>query len=144
MVLQLNEANLYDAKKFRIMLKTPDANVSTFPIELPTAEQVEHRNLMEATEKFNRERAVGAQPEEEEGDDEEISFGVGRGIKNHVLPSTVPFGKIALDLNKLFYQNILSIKKRTGSSRGEKNRFYSNYLTESAKSIFINYFFSNY
>jgi hypothetical protein len=37
------------------------------------------------------------------------------GIKNHVLPSTVPFGKIAMDLNKLFYQNILSIKRHNGN-----------------------------
>ena len=39
----------------------------------------------------------------------------GLGIQNQVLPQTVIFGKIALDLNKLYYQNILSIKRHNGN-----------------------------
>ena len=35
--------------------------------------------------------------------------------KNHVLSSTVPFGKIELDLNKLFYQNISVLNAINGN-----------------------------
>jgi len=134
MVLELNAANLYDAKKFRIMLKTPDANVSTFPIELPQLEsedQVNHRRLTEAANKVNREAI------EDDDDDEEDM--VAAGIKNHVLPSTVPFGKIALDLNKLFYQNILSIKRHNGNKIiGHKNKRVSDNFVDIIMKMFEN------
>ena len=138
MVRQLNTANLYDAKKFKIMLKAPDANVSTFPIELPKLqdeEQVYHRNLLEANERFAREHeATEALPEED--DDKEMTAS---GIKNHVLPSTVPFGKIALDLNKLFYQNILSIKRHNGNKIiGHKNKRVSDNFVEIILKLFEN------
>ena len=38
----------------------------------------------------------------------------GRGLKSQVFPQKFIFGKIAIDLNKLFYQNVLSIKKHNG------------------------------
>jgi hypothetical protein len=66
-------------------------------------------------------KRVEEKEDEEQDWDEEVSSG--KGIKNHILPSTVPFGKIALDLNKLFYQNILSIKRHNGNKIiGHKNK----------------------
>ena len=38
----------------------------------------------------------------------------GVGLKSQVFPQKFIFGKIAIDLNKLFYQNVLSIKKHNG------------------------------
>jgi len=38
----------------------------------------------------------------------------GVGLKSQVMPQKFIFGKIAIDLNKLFYQNVLSIKKHNG------------------------------
>ena len=130
MIQQLNAANLYDATKFRVMLKIPDANASTFPIELLKKEK------NDALERFAREQgAAAAQPKED--DEEEVSFGVGGGIKNHVLPSTVPFGKIALDLNKLFYQNILSIKRHNGNKIiGHKNKRVSDNFVDIIMKMF--------
>ncbi len=63
----------------------------------------------------------------------------GFGIKNHVLPSTVPFGKIALDLNKLFYQNILSIKRHNGNKIiGHKNKRVSDNFVDIILKMFEN------
>jgi hypothetical protein len=140
MILQLNASNLYDAKKFRIMLKTPDANASTFPIEFPkiqSEEQVHFNRVNEAAEKFRREQDEAAEFKgEEEKDDEE---GVGGGIKSHALPSTVPFGKIALDLNKLFYQNVLSIKRHNGNKIiGHKNKRVSDNFVDLIMKMFEN------
>jgi len=64
---------------------------------------------------------------------------VAKGIKNHVLPSTVPFGKIALDLNKLFYQNILSIKRHNGNKIiGHKNKRVSDNFVDIILKMFEN------
>jgi hypothetical protein len=77
-------------------------------------------------------RRTSIQPEEEEDK-------TGGGIKNHVLPSTVPFGKIALDLNKLFYQNILSIKRHNGNKIiGHKNKRVSDNFVEIILKLFEN------
>ena len=142
MVLQLNASNLYDAKKFRIMLKTPDANVSTFPIEFPklqSEEQVQFNRVNEAAEKFRREQEAAAEFKGEEEEDEEDEVIDGGGIKNHVLPSTVAFGKIALDLNKLFYQNVLSIKRHNGNKIiGHKNKRVSDNFVEIILKLFEN------
>ena len=63
----------------------------------------------------------------------------GRGINNHVLPSTVAFGKIALDLNKLFYQNILSIKRHSGNKIiGHKNKRVSDNFVDIILKLFDN------
>ena len=72
-----------------------------------------------------------------EPDDEKPTDG--GGIKNHVLPSTVPFGKIALDLNKLFYQNILSIKRHNGNKIiGHKNKRVSDNFVDIIMKMFEN------
>jgi len=74
--------------------------------------------------------------DKEEWDGDGLS---GRGIKNHVLPSTVPFGKIALDLNKLFYQNILSIKRHNGNKIiGHKNKRVSDNFVDIIMKMFEN------
>ena len=78
-----------------------------------------------------RREALEPTPTGDPADDEEWdgSGFSGRGIKSHILPSTVPFGKIALDLNKLFYQNILSIKRHNGNKIiGNSFIFMSYYL----------------
>jgi hypothetical protein len=63
----------------------------------------------------------------------------GHGINNHVLPSTVPFGKIALDLNKLFYQNILSIKRHNGNKIiGHRNKRVSDNFVDLILKLFEN------
>ena len=63
----------------------------------------------------------------------------GDGIKNHVLPSTVPFGKIAMDLNKLFYQNILSIKRHNGNKIiGHRNKRVSDNFVDIIMKMFEN------
>jgi hypothetical protein len=63
----------------------------------------------------------------------------GKGLKNHVLPSTVPFGKIALDLNKLFYQNVLSIKRHNGNKIiGHKNKRVSDNFVDIILKMFEN------
>ena len=81
-------------------------------------------------------RVIGPDDEEEQNWDEEVTSG--GGIKNHVLPSTVPFGKIALDLNKLFYQNILSIKRHNGNKIiGHKNKRVSDNFVEIILKLFV-------
>ena len=63
----------------------------------------------------------------------------GHGINNHVLPSSVPFGKIALDLNKLFYQNILSIKRHNGNKIiGHRNKRVSDNFVDIILKMFEN------
>lgn len=47
----------------------------------------------------------------------------GKGLKSQVFPQNFVFGKISIDLNKLFYQNILSIKQHNGHKiLGHKNK----------------------
>lgn len=63
----------------------------------------------------------------------------GHGINNHVLPSIVPFGKIALDLDKLFYQNVLSIKRHNGNKIiGHKNKRVSDNFVDIILKMFEN------
>ena len=64
---------------------------------------------------------------------------VGGGLKSQVLPQTVIFGKIALDLNKLFYQNVLSIKRHNGNKIiGHKNKRVSDNFVEIVFKMFDN------
>jgi len=80
-------------------------------------------------------RRAAIQPDEEKPQETMTA----KGIKNHVLPSTVPFGKIALDLNKLFYQNILSIKRHNGNKIiGHKNKRVSDNFVEIILKMFEN------
>ena len=47
----------------------------------------------------------------------------GKGLKSQVFPQNFVFGKISIDLNKLFYQNILSIKQHNGHKiLGHRNK----------------------
>ena len=63
----------------------------------------------------------------------------GLGIQNQVLPQTVIFGKIALDLNKLYYQNILSIKRHNGNKIiGHKNKRVSDNFVDIIFKMFDN------
>jgi hypothetical protein len=65
--------------------------------------------------------------------------GKGLELKNQVLPQTVIFGKIALDLNKLFYQNVLSIKRHNGNKIiGHKNKRVSDNFVELVFKMFDN------
>jgi hypothetical protein len=76
---------------------------------------------------------------DDEDDEWDGSGFSGRGLKNHVLPSTVPFGKIALDLNKLFYQNVLSIKRHNGNKIiGHKNKRVSDNFVDIIMKMFEN------
>jgi hypothetical protein len=55
----------------------------------------------------------------------------GSGLKSQVFPQKFIFGKIAIDLNKLFYQNVLSIKKHNGHKIiGHKNKKVSDNFVE--------------
>ena len=55
----------------------------------------------------------------------------GMGIANKILPSSFVFGKIKIDLNKLFYRNILSIKDRKGKQiNGQMNKHVSDNFVE--------------
>ena len=49
-------------------------------------------------------------PIAKEPTDQENEYIVGWGIKNEEIPDIVPFGKIKIALNKLFYKNILSAR----------------------------------
>ena len=60
-------------------------------------------------------RGLAADPDEELAPGEEALKAIGSGLKNQVLPHTVIFGEIALDLNELYYQNVLSIKRHNGN-----------------------------
>ena len=69
-----------------------------------------------------------AEGAEESKDDEPTEGG---GIAHKVLPSSFVFGKIKIDLNKLFYRNILSIKDRKGKQiNGQMNKRVSDNFVE--------------
>jgi hypothetical protein len=71
--------------------------------------------------------------------EEALKADIGSGLKNQVLPQTVIFGKIALDLNKLFYQNVLSIKRHNGNKIiGHKNKRVSDNFVEIVFKMFDN------
>ena len=97
------------------------------------------QNLTPEEEEYNRYLAelTKVQSQLEESPHKISTFG--SGIKNHVLPSTVPFGKIAMDLNKLFYQNILSIKRHNGNKIiGHKNKRVSDNFVDIIMKMFEN------
>jgi hypothetical protein len=63
--------------------------------------------------------------------EEETLAAIGSGIAHKVLPSSFVFGKIKIDLNKLFYRNILSIKDRKGKQiNGQMNKRVSDNFVE--------------
>ena len=100
----------------------------------PTSDRVLRSYSNSRLNKDDRLKRIEEQDDEEQ-DWEEVTNG--GGIKNHVLPSTVPFGKIALDLNKLFYQNILSIKRHNGNKIiGHKNKRVSDNFVDIIMKMF--------
>jgi len=59
-------------------------------------------------------------PDDDEGDGGLPA--IGSGISHRALPSSFVFGRIKIDLNTLFYRNILSIKDRKGKQiNGQMN-----------------------
>ena len=104
MVKQLNSADLYDAPKFRTLLKMPNVATTVFPI-VPTttsgnplaADYVPPDLTKEQYDEFN---AL-------------LDPFVGHGLKSQIFLQNFTFGKVALDLNKLFYQIFLVLKNIT-------------------------------
>ena len=130
MVKELVSKSLFDPKNIRMLLKLPPPEDTMFPV-VPAG----------ATSKVSTGAAETKEDEEEEFEDsiDDTEEMTAKGIKNHVLPSTVPFGKIALDLNKLFYQNILSIKRHNGNKIiGHKNKRVSDNFVEIILKLFEN------
>jgi hypothetical protein len=127
MVKELVSKSLFDPKNIRMVLKLPIPEDTIFPVvptglisEVPTG-------------------TAETKDDEEEDFEDSIDEMTAAGIKNHVLPSTVPFGKIALDLNKLFYQNVLSIKRHNGNKIiGHKNKRVSDNFVDIIMKMFEN------
>jgi hypothetical protein len=138
-----NEKDIYDY--LRYLRNNPDvsyldeAQVAQ-PINTPyeTPEEEEFRRVALATKQFQDANLGSKTPEELEFEKAQRELS-GVGLKNHVLPSTVPFGKIALDLNKLFYQNVLSIKRHNGNKIiGHKNKRVSDNFVDIIMKMFEN------
>ena len=73
-------------------------------------------------------RIAEAQIAEPVGDKQPMG---GVGLKSQIFPQNFIFGKIAIDLNKLFYQNVLSIKKHNGHKIiGHRNKKVSDNFVE--------------
>ena len=131
MVKELVSKSLFDPKNIRMVLKMPIPEDTMFPV-VPTG----------AISEVSTGAAETKDDEEEEDFEDSIDDTeamTAKGIKSHVLPSTVPFGKIALDLNKLFYQNILSIKRHNGNKIiGHKNKRVSDNFVDIIMKMFEN------
>jgi hypothetical protein len=129
MVNQLNSADLYDASKFRTLLKMPNVATTVFPAvpTFPEDEQLVIQPYSSTKPKQNPLAADYVPPDLTKEQYDEYAGLVrdlfGSGLKSQVLPQKFIFGKIAIDLNKLFYQNILSIKKHNGQKIiGHRNK----------------------
>ena len=123
LINQLVDKNLWDEKDIYSYLQHLRDNPEVYEAQVAqpvlTAEEEQFQRLAEATKKFEAKS--------------------GEGIKNHVLPSTVPFGKISLDLNKLFYQNVLSIKRHNGNKIiGHRNKRVSDNFVDIIMKMFEN------
>ena len=172
MVDELDSKDIYDAPRFRSLLRVPDVFAETAPImplaptedkstkkgvqlstkkgvkvvkRKPETEESLYRRLLELSNKIDPEDLLlknedeDKLPEETAFEEAQRALTTGGGIKNHVLPSTVPFGKIALDLNKLFYQNVLSIKRHNGNKIiGHKNKRVSDNFVDIILKLFEN------
>ena len=115
MVQQLNDAKLYNPENFRTILRLAGATAPAFD-PLAVNPQV-----------FDLPAVPTTLPT------------IGTGLTNQVLPQTAIFGKIALDLNKLFYQNVLSIKRHNGNKIiGHKNRRVSDNFVDIVFKMFDN------
>ena len=114
MVQQLNDANLYNPENFRTILRLTGATAPA--VDAPI---------------FDFPAIPTALPT--------AAPMTGVGLKNQVLPQTVIFGKIALDLNKLYYQNVLSIKRHNGNKIiGHKNKRVSDNFVDIVFKMFDN------
>jgi len=129
MVKELVSKSLFDPKNIRMLLKLPPPEDTMFPV-VPAG----------ATSKVSTGAAETKEDEEEFVDSiDDTDAMTAKGIKSHVLPSTVLFGKIALDLNKLFYQNVLSIKRHNGNKIiGHKNKRVSDNFVDIIMKMFEN------
>jgi hypothetical protein len=126
MVKELESKNLFNPNNIRMLLKLPPPEDTMFPA-VPTGPTVPTGSIAEAKDE---EEVDYADPLEE-------TFG--SGLKSHVLPSSVAFGKIAIDLNKLFYQNILSIKRPNGNKIiGHRNKRVSDNFVDIIFKMFEN------
>ena len=159
---QIMTKGLWNYPKFRAILKhnprTRDLNFGAAAVATPIPNPVQSSNkgvvgFMNALASPPKARTQYATPEEEEYDkylaeltNTQSQFEEsphkkmkGDGIKNHDLPSSVPFGKIAMDLNKLFYQNILSIKRHNGNKIiGHRNKRVSDNFVDIIMKMFEN------
>jgi hypothetical protein len=109
MVKELVSKSLFEPNNIRMLLKLPPPEDTTFPV-VPTGEIGAAETKEDEEEEF----------EDSTGDviatGDAIATGevmTASGIKSHVLPSTVPFGKIALDLNKYIIKIFLVLNAIT-------------------------------
>jgi hypothetical protein len=123
MVQQLNDANLYNVENFRTINRLTGATAPaldplafSLPAVPTTRPALDPLALSLPAVPTTRPTTAPLS---------------GLGIKNQVLPQTVIFGKIAIDLNKLYYQNVLSIKRHNGNKIiGHKNKRVSDNFVE--------------
>ena len=139
MIAELESKGVFDRKKFKAMLKIPeDPKYPITPTKDPKISGPAGAEEFKEDEEEDVDE-VGKEVVEKEVVEGEVVDGVGEGIKSHALPSTVPFGKIALDLNKLYYQNVLSIKRLNGNKIiGHRNKRVSDNFVDLIMKMFEN------
>ena len=139
MIAELESKGVFDRRKFKAMLKIPeDPKYPITPTKDPKISGPAGAEEFKEDEEEDVDE-VGKEVVEKEVVEGEVVDGVGGGIKSHALPSTVPFGKIALDLNKLYYQNVLSIKRLNGNKIiGHRNKRVSDNFVDLIMKMFEN------
>ena len=135
LIKQLNDKGLWNEYAFHAYLKENpivkniQARIADAQIAQPIEQQLIDLSAGPSTKPpeerdFNdylRQLMIGADKGSMSGD----------GLKSQIFPQNFTFGKIALDLNKLFYQNILSIKKHNGHKIiGHRNKKVSDNFVE--------------
>ena len=123
LINQLVDNKLWDEKDIynylQFLRDNPEVYEAQVAQPILTPDEEQFQRLAEATKQFEAK--------------------TGSGIKNHDLPSTVPFGKISLDLDKLYYQNILSIKRHNGNKIiGHRNKRVSDNFVDIIMKMFDN------
>jgi hypothetical protein len=155
MVDDLDSKNIYEAPEFLAIYNkiskmdpnlipnqtptkpAPFSSLSAKPPSIPTKKGFV--NFMSALSGSPPPVVPPPDPDEEFVRGDEELKAIGSGLKNQVLPQTVIFGKIALDLNKLYYQNILSIKRHNGNKIiGHKNKRVSDNFVDIIFKMFDN------
>jgi len=131
MVQQLNDANLYNVENFRTINRLTGATAPALDPLAFSLPAVPTTRPTTAPLAFSLPAVPTTRPT--------TAPLSGLGIKNQVLPQTVIFGKIAIDLNKLYYQNVLSIKRHNGNKIiGHKNKRVSDNFVEIVFKMFDN------